>query len=87
MEETKTKVACFTFGVVQGVPQGWCKPKMITVPYILLNFYDKVFESTVRCQNLEILTEHKPAWNHITITPAKAQRQQRPLALLPAMVG
>ena len=23
MEETKTKVACFTFGVVQGVPQGW----------------------------------------------------------------
>ena len=52
-----------------------------------LNFYDKFFESTVRRQNLEILTEHKPAWNHVTRTPAKSQKQQRPLALLPAMVG
>ena len=35
------------------------QPKMTTVPYIFLNFYD-IFESTVRRQNLEILTEHKP---------------------------
>ena len=45
------------------------------------------FESTVRRQNLEILTEHKPDWIHVTRTPAKSQKQQRPLALLPAMVG
>ena len=45
------------------------------------------FESTVRHQNLKLLTEHKPAWNHVTGTPAKSQKQQRPLALLPAMVG
>ena len=45
------------------------------------------FESTVRRQNLEILTEQNPAWNHVTRTPAKSQKQQRPLALLPAMVG
>ena len=97
MEETKTKEACFTFGVMQGVPQGWGKwakvntfseflagfqPKMTMVPYIFLNFYDKFFESTVRRQNWEIFTEHKRAWNHVTRTPAKAQRQQRP----PAMV-
>ena len=37
-------------------------PKMTTVPYIFLNFYDKIFEGTARHQNLEILTEHKPAW-------------------------
>ena len=62
------------------------QPKMTTVPYIFLNFYDKFFESQRR-QNLEILTEHKPAWNHVTRTPAKSQKQQRPLALPPAMVG
>ena len=63
------------------------QPKRTTVPYIFLNFYDNFFESTVRRQNLEILTEHKPAWIHVTRTPAKSQKQQRPLALLPAMVG
>ena len=60
---------------------------MTMVPYNFLNLYDKFFESTVRRQNLEILTEHKPAWIHVTRTPAKSQEQQRPLALLPAMVG
>ena len=98
MEDIKTKVACFTIWVVQGLPQGWgnwagnpkragFQPKMTTVPYIFLNFYDKFFESTVRRQNLEILTEHKPAWNHVTRTPAKSQKQRRPLTLLSAMVG
>ena len=60
---------------------------MTTVPYIFLNFYAKFFESTVWSQNLGILTEHKPAWNHVTRTPAKSQKQQRPLALHHAMVG
>ena len=101
MEDIKTKVACFTEWC-KGCPRGgatgqrqdtfsdfWAgfQPKMTMVPYIFLNFYDKFFESTVRRQNLEILTEHKPAWNHVTRTPAKSQKQQRPLALLPAMVG
>ena len=102
MEETKIKVACFTFGVVQGVPQGWgnwakvdtlsdflagFQPKMTMVPYRFLNFYDNFFESTMRLQIFEILTEHKPAWNHVTRTPAKSQKQRRPLTLLSAMVG
>ena len=34
--------------------------------------FDKFFEKTVRRQNLEILTEHKPAWIHVTRTPAKS---------------
>ena len=63
------------------------QPKMTTVPYIFFNFCDTFFESTVRRQNLEILTEHKPAWNHVTRTPAKSQKQRRPLTLLSVMVG
>ena len=73
MEETKTKVACFTFGVVQGVPQGWGNWAKVRYlfgffsrfsaenDYGTVHISDKFFESTVRRQNLEILTEHKPA--------------------------
>ena len=49
---------------------------MTTVPYRFLNFYGSFFESTVICQNLKLLTEHKPAWNHVTRTPAKSQKRQ-----------
>ena len=41
----------------------------------------------MRLQIFEILTEHKPAWNHVIRTPAKSQKQRRPPTLLSAMVG
>ena len=61
MEDIKTKVACFTIRVVQGLSQGW--GNWARVRYLFgflgrvsaendygtvhfLNFYDKVFEST-----------------------------------------
>ena len=63
------------------------QPKMTIVPYRFLNFYDNFLESTMRHQIFKNLTEHKPAWNHVTRTPAKSQKQRRPLTLLSAMVG
>ena len=53
----------------------------------MFELYSNFFESTVIHQKLKRLTEHKPAWKHVTRTSAKYQKQQRPLTLLSAMVA